>query len=197
MTCEPVVGSETMRTLTEWGERVAEEDREAAELLKEYLEKQISAAWQLLMTKRRLRTGGVVRALIRAAHGKHEDDALTALTFADNAIAIAEGLDDERYPHSAADQLRATAWKERANAQILLGRFAAAHRSLDSAERFHRRYTPNGLGLAIVTIVRAGLFYAQECFDEATTLAECAERGFVLREKRSDAWMQCFCAPTS
>lgn len=178
-TWEPLIGSEIQRTLLEYSALVAEEDQEAAELLKPYLEEPISAAWQMLAARRRFRTGGVVRALIREAHAIVESDPLAALTFADNAIAIAEGLDDERYPRSAGDQLLATAWKERANAQMLLGRLPEAHLSLDSAERYHRRYTPNGLGLSIVALVRAGVFYEQWRFDEALHWAERAELGFA------------------
>lgn len=185
-TWEPAVGSPTMRSLGAWDDLAVEEDREAAELLKPYLENPISAAWQMLMTKRRLRTGGVVRALIRAAQAVREDDPLAALTFAEHAIGIAEGLDDERYPRSAAEQLAATAWKERANAQMFLGRLRDAHDSLDRAERLHHRYTPNELGLSIVALVRAGVFYVQGNLDEAMRLAERAEIGFmnVAEDKR-------------
>ena len=118
-TWEPVIGSETKRKLMEYGALVAKEDREAEELLKPYLENPISVAWQALVTKRRFRTAGVVRGLTRAAHAMYDEDALVALTFADNAIAIANALDDERYPSSALDQLRATAWKERATRRYI------------------------------------------------------------------------------
>lgn len=178
-TWEPAIGSETQRALLEYSALVAKEDEEAAELLKPYLENPITAAWQMLATKRRFRTGGVVRALIREAHAIVESRPLSALTFAENAIAIAQGLDDERYPRSAADQLLATAWKERANAQMLLGRFPEALVSLDSAERCHRRYTPNGLGLASVALVRAGVFYEQGLLSDAMALSERAELGFA------------------
>lgn len=189
-TWEPVAGSETYRALVEYSALVAEEDQEAAELLKPYLENPISAAWQMLVTRRRFRTGGVVRVLIRAAHDVYENDPLAALTFADNAIAIAEGLDDKRYPRSAADQLRATAWKERANAQMFLGRLPEAHLSLDRAERFHRRYQPNGRGLSIVALLRAGVFYEQWRLDDAIAWAERAEHGFAhagQEKRRMDA----------
>lgn len=185
-TWEPLVGSETYRALMEYGALVAEEDREAAEMLQPYVENPISAAWQTLVTRRRFRTGGVARTLIRAAQAVREDDPLAALTFAENAIAVSEALDDERYPASAADQLRATAWKERANAQMFLGRLPQALVSLDSAERFHRRYTPNGLGLSTVALVRAGVLYVQGRLDDAMAYAERAELGFshVGQDKR-------------
>jgi tetratricopeptide (TPR) repeat protein len=178
-TWEPVDGSATQRALAEYSELVAEEDREAAEMLASYVRNPVNAAWETLAVRRRFRTGGVVRGLLSAAVAVREDDPLAALTFADNAIAIAERLDDDRYPSSAVDQLTANAWKECANAQMFLGRFADALRSLDSAERFHRRYRPNGLGLSSVALVRAGVFYEQGRLDEAMALAERAEVGFA------------------
>jgi tetratricopeptide (TPR) repeat protein len=189
-TWEPLLGSETQRVLMEYGALVAQEDGEAAELLKDYLASPITVAWQTLVTRRRFRTAGVVRALIRAAQAIRENDPLAALTFAENAIAIAEGLDDERYPDAAVDQLRATAWKEQANAQMFLGRLPQAHVSLDSAERYHRRYVPNGLGLSITAFVRAGVFYEQSRLDEAIVCAQHAELGYAhagQEKRRMDA----------
>jgi len=179
MTWEPLIGSETHRVLMECGAHVAREDREAEELLKPYLENPISAAWQMLVTRRRFRTGGVVRRLIRAAHGICDSDPLAALTFAENAIAIAEVLDPDRYSPAAADQLRGTAWKELAFAQMRLGRFPQALASLDRAERYHRRYRPNGANLSIVALLRGGVLYEQGHLDEAMAWAERAEHGFA------------------
>ncbi|HEX6097326.1 MAG TPA: hypothetical protein VF432_13435 [Thermoanaerobaculia bacterium] len=190
MTWEPIVGSETHSSLTEYHALIEQEDRDAADLLKPYLANPINAAWEGLVTKPDFRTAGVVRALIDAAHATCESKPLVALVFAENAVAIAEVLDDERYLGSAADQLRGTACKEQANAEMLLGRLPAAHLSLDSADRYYRRCVPNTRGLAIVALVRAGVFYQQERLQDAMPLAEQAEVGFahaVDDKRRMDA----------
>jgi tetratricopeptide (TPR) repeat protein len=178
-TWEPLTGSATQRVLMEYGALVAKEDQEAEELLQPYLDNPISAAWQMLVRRRRFRTGGVVRGLIRAAHDVCESDPLAALTFAENAIVIAEGVDLDGYPSSAIDQLRGTAWKELAVAQMLLGRFPEALAALDRAERHHRRYRPNGLGLSLVALIRGGVLYEQGHLDDAMSWAERAEHGFA------------------
>jgi tetratricopeptide (TPR) repeat protein len=177
-TWEPSIGSATYRALMDYGARVAEEDRQAEVLLKPYLEKPIKAAWDALAEKRRFRTGGVVRKFCTAAHDIHRTKPRVALTFADVAISIAEVLPDDLYPAAAVYQLRGTAWKERANAQMFLGELPQAHDSLDHAERAYRRTPHNGLGLAAVALLRAGVLYAQLRHDEAIVLAERAERGF-------------------
>jgi tetratricopeptide (TPR) repeat protein len=175
---EPIVGSATYTSLMEYGARVAAEDQEAALLLEKFLESPANAAWTALATRRRFRTGGVVRKLCGHAHSLCESDPLAALTFADAAIGVSEVLPDDLYPARAVDQLRATSWKERANALMRLGQFPAALDSLDRAERLYRRLPGPALGLAIVALVRAGVLYEQQRLEEAAALAEQAERSF-------------------
>jgi tetratricopeptide (TPR) repeat protein len=178
-TWELVAGSETYDALTEYSARVAREDRDAEIVLEPFLENPITAAWTTLVSKRRFLTGGVVRKLNAAAHSICESKPRVALTFADAAIAVAEALRDDLYPAGAVYQLRGTAWKERANAQMLLGQFPQAHGSLDRAERAYGNTPHSGLGLSIADLVRAGVFYAQLLPDEAMATAERAERGFA------------------
>jgi tetratricopeptide (TPR) repeat protein len=189
-TWEPIVGSPTYLSLMSYGARVAEEDQEAEVILRPYIDHPATAAWNALTAKRRFLTGGVVRTLCKAAHHTCENFPLAALTLADAAIGIAEAIPKSTYPAHAVDQLRATAWKERANAQMLLGSFPQAHISLDNAERFYRKLRNSGLGLSIVALVRAGLLYEQGRSDEAIAKAEHAERGFMHagdEKRRMDA----------
>jgi tetratricopeptide (TPR) repeat protein len=178
-TWEPAIGSATYVSLMELGARVAEEDREAEILLREYLENPIRTAWDALTTRRRYQTGGVVRKLSDAAHSLYESKPRVALTFADAAVAIAEGLPEDLYPARAVYRLRGTAWKERANALSMMGHFPEAHASLDRAERAYAKTSHNGLGLSIVALIRAGVLYAQLRHDGAMVMAERAKRGFL------------------
>lgn len=185
-TWELIFGSATHAALMEYGARVADEDRDAEIILEPFLKNPIQAAWTTLVAKRRFRTGGVVRKLNAAAHDNYRSKPRVALTFADAAISVAEVLPDDLYPVRAVYQLRGTAWKERANALMILGQFPQAHDSLDHAERAYAKTPHNGLGLSIVALIRAGVFYAQLRPDEAMAMAERAERGFahVSDEKR-------------
>jgi tetratricopeptide (TPR) repeat protein len=187
---EPVVGSTTRDDVVRFGARIRAEDRAAEEILDEYLKNPASAAWETLTTRRMFLTGGVVRTLNARAHSVVEDDALVALIFADAAIRVSEALPDDLYPAGAVNQLRATAWKERANAMMFLGRFPAALDALDHADRYFQRTMNNQLGLSQVAIVRAGVYYEQQVYDRALELARQAEHGFALagdEKRRMDA----------
>jgi tetratricopeptide (TPR) repeat protein len=176
---EPTVPTPTYVALMELGARIAEEDRDAARLLKPFLDNPIATAWATLASKRQMRTGGVVRTLCMAAHAACKSKPLVALTFADAAISVAETLPDDTYPARAVYRLRGTAWKERANALMLLGELPQAHHALDGAERAYAATPHNGLGLAIVALVRAGVFYEQGMLGEASIAAARAEDGFT------------------
>ncbi|HEX6641523.1 MAG TPA: hypothetical protein VF215_10450, partial [Thermoanaerobaculia bacterium] len=178
-TWEPMIGSATYDALMAYGSRVAEEDRDAEIVLKPFLKNPVKTAWTALITKRRFRTGGVVRKLNAAAHKIHKSKPRIALTFADAAISVAEVLPKDLYPALAVYQLRGAAWKERAKAQLLLGQFPQAHDSLDHAEHAYGKTPHNGLGLSLVALLRAGVMYEQGRLDEAMAMAERAERGFA------------------
>lgn len=182
---ERVVGSATYRSLMEYAERIAAEDDAAASLLADFLDSPATAAWETLATRRRFHTGGVVRKLNAHAHELVENDALAALTFADAAVSVAEILPDDLYPAKAIYQLRGTAWKERAIAQMFLGELPAALESLTRAERAYRHLATPALGLAMVALIRAGVLYEQQRLDDAGAFALEAEQAFFhLGDKR-------------
>ena len=113
---EPLASSPTLDTLRAHARRIADEDEEADALLAPMLAAPGMTAWTDLATRRRFRTGGVVRRLIAHAANLHEREPLDALTFAEAAISVAEALPEDHYPAKAVFELRGTAWKERANA---------------------------------------------------------------------------------
>jgi tetratricopeptide (TPR) repeat protein len=176
---EQTEGSATMDSLLTLAAKIAAEDAEADELLKNLLRAPGATAWTKIQNIKRFRTGGVVRRLSAHAHSVCEAEPLEALTFADAAISVAEALPDDTYPACAVFELRGTAWKERANAQRLLGQFDAALDSLTRAERAYRRLTSSALGMATVAFVRASVLNEQQRHDEAADVAEQAERAFA------------------
>ena len=176
---EPLVGSETYASLMSYGARLEAEDREADALLSPLLANSAQTAWTNIVSQKRFRTGGVARRLSDEAHRVCENEPLDALTFADAAITVAESLSDDIYPARAVNEVRGTAWKERANALRLLGEFSDALESLNRAERAYKRLADCGVPLANVAFVRAAVLYEQQRLDEAATMAEVAERGFA------------------
>jgi tetratricopeptide (TPR) repeat protein len=120
-----------------------------------------------------------VRRLSAHAHGICKSEPLDALTLAEAAVAVAQALPRDAYPGKAVYELLGTAWKECANAQLLLGDFPGAVQSLDHAEAAYRKLPAPGLGLATVALVRASVFYQQQRLEEAAEFAGEAERGFA------------------
>jgi tetratricopeptide (TPR) repeat protein len=176
---EQTEGSATMDSLLAMAAQIAAEDAEADELLKSLLQAPAVTAWTKIQNIKRYRTGGVVRRLNAHAFSIFESEPLDALTFADAAISVAEALPDDLYPGHAVNELRGTAWIQRANALRLLGRFDAALDALTHAERAYRRLTSWALGLATVAFVRATVLNEQQRPDEAATMAAHAERTFA------------------
>lgn len=174
---EPVTGSAALDSLRAHGARIAAEDADAAVLLQPLLGDPVRVAWRSFGSKR-YRTGGVVRKLLAHAATLHEREPLEALTFADAALSIAEELPDDTYPAKAVYELRGSAWKERASALRILGRFDEGLESLRRAERAYRVLTWSALGVASVAYVRGLIFLEQERYDEASAAAVIAERTF-------------------
>ncbi|MEO8382687.1 MAG: tetratricopeptide repeat protein [Acidobacteriota bacterium] len=162
-------------------ERITAEDSEADELLadEKLLESPTKTAWKNLQRDKRLLTGGVVRRFVASANSVHLHEPLDALTFADAAISIAEALPDREYPWNAVFELRGAAWKERANALLVLGEYPSALEALTHAERAYQHLRSPGFGLSTVALVRASVFYEQGRLDEAAESAEKAEHGFA------------------
>lgn len=162
-------------------ERIEAEDREADEVLaqEKLLTSPIKTAWKNLHRDKRLLTGGVVRRLCAQANSIYESEPLDALTFADAALSVAEALPDNTYPRHEMFELRGTAWKERANALMVLGEYPAALDALTHAERTFAHSGSPELGLSIVALVRASVFYEQGRLDDAAASAERAEYGFA------------------
>jgi tetratricopeptide (TPR) repeat protein len=191
LTWEPIVGSDTHESSLAIAARLEDEERRAAVDLQEFLESPTNAAWTMAVSRKRTTTAGAARLLCKAAHGICEENPLAAIIFADNAVAITEALSEDDYPPNVRAQLQGRAWKEHANAQMLLGKFPEAHQALDRAERAYRKAVAHSsLGLSQTALVRAGVFYEQGLLADAMASAERAEFGFSHigdEDRRMDA----------
>jgi tetratricopeptide (TPR) repeat protein len=172
---EAFLASEGSAAAMAYGARVAREDADAAELLKEYFAKPEKAAYDDLASQRKFVHGGVVRRLAKRAFDVCAKEPLHALIFADAAIAVAEALSMNEYPPNALHDLRGRAWKERANALNRLGKPAAALDALDHAKREYEQVTSNTLGLGNVALVRAATYYYLQRFPDAIREVQIAE----------------------
>jgi tetratricopeptide (TPR) repeat protein len=148
---------------------VAAENEEAERLLEVLLANPARLAFANLGAKRLYLTGGVARRLIRAAAEACEREPLEALTFSDAAVDVAERLSN--YPAGMMHDLRANAWKERANALTALGNYDASLDALEHAEREFDRAPAAPLGRAIVGYMRATVYYFRGDLSRAVVLA--------------------------
>jgi tetratricopeptide (TPR) repeat protein len=176
---QPVLPT-TAALLTGYASRCEAENAEADRLLKDYFAAPPRAAWVDVTARREFRTGGVVRRLNARAHAIVASEPLAALTYADQAQAIADLLPDDTYPNFTVYELRGTAWKERANALLRLGKLDEALESLKRAERAFSRLGSSGHGVAAVELVRAAVYYQRGELDQAARHAENADREYAF-----------------
>jgi tetratricopeptide (TPR) repeat protein len=157
--------------------QIVREDAEAEALLGKLTP--TAAAWTKRFRNSRNHTGGVVRWLTRRARGLVESRPLDALTFADQAVYVADSLREDQYIAGTVFELRGSAWKQRADALRYLGRFDLAHDALDRAAAAYRRLRHPDRGLASVDFIRAAILFEQQRYDDAARLADRAERAFA------------------
>jgi tetratricopeptide (TPR) repeat protein len=175
---QPIVGS-TAAAMSAYAHQCAAEDREADDLLQEFVAKPRKAAVLNVRNQRKFHTGGVVRRLNAKAHEVVASEPLDALIFADLAQAVAELLPDDTYPNNAVYELRGTAWKERANALLRLAEFDEALEALERAERAYQQLRSPGYGLGAVELVRGAVYYERGQLNEAARHVDLAEQMYA------------------
>lgn len=164
------------QSLFDFAAKIAGEAEAAERLLRPLLKNPAAFVWSNISQRRTFRTAGAVRALSRAAMDTCYSKPLHALTYADAAIAVAEALRIGEYPAHVIYDLRGTAWKDRANALRLLGRFDHANDALDRAERAFLHVPEAPLGPTITKHLRAIILYERSDFHAALQFArECSD----------------------
>jgi tetratricopeptide (TPR) repeat protein len=174
---------------TRWMYEAPEEVRSAAELLESEdaaAAQELSAILASPAAFRRanpaaqplFRTAGVVRVLCNAARELRERQPMFALSVADAAANITEQLSSARYPAVLLDDLRGSAWLERANILRYLGRYPEALDALDLAEQSFGQTPVAPFSIALVQYLRAIVFIETERLTEALVLARQSARVF-------------------
>ncbi len=156
---------------------IAAEDRYAREVLLPIVESPIRFSEARVGEEPRFRTLAVIRLLCSVANKTHEQQPQFGLQLADTALRICAELPEPAKSRSA--WFAGTALKERANALRYLGRFREAEAALDDAESaFGSDECPEPFDLAIVSYVRATVFWELERFEEAVAAARFAAETF-------------------
>jgi tetratricopeptide (TPR) repeat protein len=156
---------------------IAAEDRYAREVLLPIVESPIRFSEAHVGDDPRFRTLAVIRLLCTVANKTHEQQPQFGLQLADTALRICSELPGAAKAKSA--WFAGTASKERANALRYLGRFREAEAALDEAEEaFASDERPEPFDLAIVSYVRATVYWELERFEEAVSAARFAAETF-------------------
>lgn len=171
-------GGEPPEEIRVMADLLAGEDEQAEQLLAPLLVSPASFRRANVTTMPAARTAGVVRRLCTESRELRERQPMHALVLADAAIAIADQLPRERYPDPLIDELRGTAWLERANVLRYLGRYPEGLDATDIAARAFSLSRVAPYSLALVDYLRAVIFVETERAAEALRLVRKAARVF-------------------
>lgn len=165
----------TRQLLSEASARNRREDAEADALLTKLIDEFLAGSgrfvWADIASNPAYHTGGVVRKLADAADQAQYSVPLRALMLGETAAAIVGMLSEKRYTRTEIAALRGLAWKQQANANRQLGRFAAALEALVRAERAYRELPLPDLDLGSITFIRATIYFYQGDYASAEKLA--------------------------
>src|SRR5205823_13712624 len=102
-----------------------------------------------------IRNSGALDRLSREVAASLEKDPATALAMSNLATTIAETLPADNYPPIVTAQIRAHAWKDRAQALSYVGRDAEALEAVERAEALLDRFAAVAHDRAIVRLQKA------------------------------------------
>lgn len=172
----PEGGGEPPEEIRALSALLGREDEEAARLLTPLLASPVSFRRAGVTSMPALRTAGAVRRLCAESRELRERQPMHALVVADAAIAIADQL--VHYPQAILDELRGSAWLERANVLRILGRYPEAFDACDIAARAFSRAPAAAWSLALVDYLRGVICVETGRADEALRLVRKAARVF-------------------
>ena len=154
----------------ETAERLKNE-RAAAGGVLEVVEATPPEGWPSLAERPEFQTNAALEKLSDEVRRRLDRNPREALALSELATAIADALPATAYPAVTLAQIRAMAWKDRANALRFLGRYDEAFDAIARAEDVLEKHVALGLDRAVVGLVKALTFMDTGRLDEAKALA--------------------------
>lgn len=158
--------------------RIVVERTNAADVVTQLLRETPREEWLSLATRPELQNNGALEQLSReidAAVRRQPEDALPLSAL---AAVIADSIPDGRYPSVITAQMRAHAWKDRAQALMFNGKHEEAFSAVERAEEALAPFGTVAHDRAVVELTKANVLQALGHFDEALTSLEPARITF-------------------
>jgi tetratricopeptide (TPR) repeat protein len=147
--------------------RIVVERTTAADVVTQLLRETPREEWLSLATRPEIQNNGALEQLSReidtAVRRRPED----ALPLSALAVAIAESIPDDRYPRVITAQMRAHAWKDRAQALMFNDRHEEAFSAVEKAENALAAFGTVAHDRAVVELTKANVLQSLGRFDEA------------------------------
>lgn len=154
----------------ETAERLKNERAAAGNVL-ETVEATPPEAWPSLANVPEFQTNAALERLGDEVRRRLDRNPREALALAELATTIADALPATAYPAVTLAQIRAMAWKDRANALRFLGRIPEALDSVAHAESILEKHVALGVDRAVVDMVKALILIDTGQVDEARSVA--------------------------
>jgi len=130
-------------------------ERSAGDVVARMLKETPREEWAALAEREEIRNSGALERLSRDISSSLEKEPTDALAMSALATTIAETLPADDYPPIVTAQMRAHAWKDRAQALSYVGRDQEALEAIERAETLLQPFAAVGHDRAIVRLVKA------------------------------------------
>jgi len=151
----PMDAKSRLREFVETAKRMKTERATAEEVVRQLLRNTPVAEWPQLADREELRNSGALERLGCESRDLLERKPQEALAIAELATTIADSLPEDTYPAAVLAQVRAGAWKDRANALRYVSRPDEAYQAISRAEKTLMGHSALVVDRAVVDLVKA------------------------------------------
>ncbi|HEX7136623.1 MAG TPA: hypothetical protein VF219_02185, partial [Vicinamibacterales bacterium] len=158
--------------------RIVVERTSAADVVTQLLRETPREEWLSLANRPELQNNGALEQLSREIDTALDRQPQDALPLSLLATKIADSLPDDQYPPVVTAQIRAHAWKDRAQALTFNEKHEEALDAVIHAEKLLERYGTLAHDRAIVDVTKGRILQHFERFDEALAAVASARKTF-------------------
>ena len=182
---DPATRRNREREFTSIAAKLEREREESDDVVARYLRDTPVEEWSRLAEMPDLRNNAALEQMSEEVRRRLDRNSMDALAVANIATSISESLHPSAYPAIVMAQLRATAWRDRANALRYASRYEEAIQSIERAESILQQFDSLSYDRAVVHLVKGMIFAQIGRFDEAqAVLSECRQTFRIHHDRR-------------